>query len=242
MRSRLSQSVFLVVGLAASALFLWLAARGVDLQLFWEALRNCDYLLLVPALAILAVAVAIRSWRWQLLFAPATRPPFGAVTRALLVGQLFNVILPMRAGEAARIVVLHQEAGTSRAESLGTAVVERVYDVLALLLLVLAGSAARRWPPPRCSRSSSWLRSSSTASAPGPCESCCGRSPTFPASSGPTPTRPPDGSSRASVRSIGRGGPPPRSCSASPRGSCWRCRTGSCSARSSWGSASTPAS
>jgi glycosyltransferase 2 family protein len=139
-RSRLSQSVFLVVGLAASALFLWLAARGVDLQLFWEALRNCDYLLLVPALAILAVAVAIRSWRWQLLFAPATRPPFGAVTRALLVGQLFNVILPMRAGEAARIVMLNQEAGTSRAEALGTAVVERLYDVLALLLLVLAAT------------------------------------------------------------------------------------------------------
>jgi uncharacterized membrane protein YbhN (UPF0104 family) len=139
-RSRLSQAALLIVGVAASALFLWLAARDVELDLFWDALRDCDYLLLAPALAILAVAVAIRSWRWQLLFAPATRPPLGAVTRAMLVGQLFNVILPMRAGEAARIVMLHQEAGTSRAESLGTAVVERVYDVLALLLLVLAAT------------------------------------------------------------------------------------------------------
>jgi hypothetical protein len=136
----LSRTALGVVGVAVSAVFLWLAARGVELDLFWAALRDCQYVWLLPALAGLAVAVVIRSWRWQLLFQPATRPPLPAVTRALLVGQLVNVVLPMRAGEAARIVVLHQEAGTSRAEALGTAVVERLYDVLALLLLVLAAS------------------------------------------------------------------------------------------------------
>jgi hypothetical protein len=54
----------------------------------------------------------------------------------MLVGLLFNSILPARAGEAARIVILHQEARTSRVEALGTAVVERLYDVVALLLLL----------------------------------------------------------------------------------------------------------
>jgi uncharacterized protein (TIRG00374 family) len=139
-RTTLSRTAFVLVGIAASALFLWLAARGVELDLFWQGLRECEYALLVPALLALAAAAAIRAVRWRLLFAPATRPPLSAVTRAMLVGQLFNIILPMRAGEAARIVVLHQEAGTSRAESLGTAVVERVYDVLALLLLLLAAA------------------------------------------------------------------------------------------------------
>jgi uncharacterized protein (TIRG00374 family) len=139
-RRFLTRSGVGVVGLAASALFLWLAARGVDVDLFWEGIRECDYLLLVPALAGLAVGTAIRALRWQLLFSPATRPPLGAATRALLVGQLFNLVLPMRAGEAARIVVLHQEAGTSRAESLGTAVVERLYDLLGLLFLLLVAT------------------------------------------------------------------------------------------------------
>jgi hypothetical protein len=130
----------LVLSIGLSVVFLWLAARGVELSLFWESLQECNYLLLVPALATLAVGVAIRSWRWQLLFAPATRPPFPAVLRALLVGQLFNVVLPMRAGEAARIVVLHQDVRTSRAESLGTVAVERLYDVLGLLLLLLVAT------------------------------------------------------------------------------------------------------
>jgi glycosyltransferase 2 family protein len=136
----LSRAGFFLLGAAVSALFLWLSFRNVQLDLFWEALQNCRYVWLVPALGGIAAAVVIRAWRWQLLFSPETRPPFGAVTRALLVGQLFNVILPMRAGEAARIVVLHQEARTSRAEAVGTALVERLYDVLALLLLVIAAS------------------------------------------------------------------------------------------------------
>jgi glycosyltransferase 2 family protein len=136
----LSRTGLGLVGAAISAVFLWLAARGVDLDLFWEALRDCQYLWLLPALLGLAIAVVIRAWRWQLLFHTTTRPPLPAVTRALLVGQLFNVILPLRAGEAARIVVLHQETRTSRVEALGTALVERLYDVLALLMLVLAAS------------------------------------------------------------------------------------------------------
>jgi uncharacterized protein (TIRG00374 family) len=136
----LARAGVVALGVAVSVVFLWLAVRNVDVDLFWEALRDCEYLWLVPALAGLAVAVVIRAWRWRLLFAPETRPPLGAVTRALLVGQLFNVILPMRAGEAARIVVLHQETRTSRVEAVGTAVVERLYDVLALLLLVIAAA------------------------------------------------------------------------------------------------------
>ena len=35
------------------------------------------------------------------------RPPLREVTRALLVGYFFNNILPMRAGEAARVISLH---------------------------------------------------------------------------------------------------------------------------------------
>ena len=247
MRSRrLSQAGFMLAGVAASALFLWLAARGVDVDVFWESLRNCDYLLLVPALLALAATVAIRSWRWQLLFAPATRPPLGAVTRAMLVGQLFNVILPMRAGEAARIVVLNQEAGTSRAESLGTAVVERVYDVLALLLLVPA--AAPFLPEV------TWLRRAAVLAAvllalvvvAAVVVDRFGARPMRlvlrPLARLPGITRAHRRGRRTarqvSARSIGRVLRLRRCCSGSPRGSCWRRRTGSCSRRSRSGSAS----
>jgi glycosyltransferase 2 family protein len=130
------RAVLLLVGLAASAFFTYLAVRNVDLELFLDSLEECEYGWLVPSLALIAVAVVIRAWRWQFLFYESTRPPLPALIRALLVGQLFNSILPARGGELARVVVLHQETGTSRVEALATAVVERIYDVLALLVLL----------------------------------------------------------------------------------------------------------
>jgi glycosyltransferase 2 family protein len=130
------RTILVVVGLVASAFFTYIAVRNVDLDLFLDSLQDCNYLWLVPSLLLIAVAVVIRAWRWQFLFDISTRPPLPALTRALLVGQLFNAILPARGGEIARVVVLHQETGTSRVEALATAIVERLYDVLALLLLL----------------------------------------------------------------------------------------------------------
>jgi len=130
------RAVLVFVGLAASALFTFIAVRDVDLELFLDSLRESNYAWLIPALLLIAVAVVVRAYRWQFLFDVSTRPPLPALTRALLVGQLFNCILPARGGEIARVVVLHQDAGTSRVEALATAVVERLYDVLALLLLL----------------------------------------------------------------------------------------------------------
>ena len=57
------------------------------------------------------------------------------VTGAVLIGYFFNTILPARAGEAARVVVLKQRAGTPRFEAVGTVGAERVLDVLVLLVL-----------------------------------------------------------------------------------------------------------
>jgi glycosyltransferase 2 family protein len=123
-----------VVGLLASIFFTYLAVRDVDWDVFWDGLRTSDYWWLLPGLVVLGVRV--RAVRWRLLFRPESRPPVAATARALIVGQFFNSILPARAGEAARIVVLNQETGTSRAEALGTAVAERIADVLVLLCLL----------------------------------------------------------------------------------------------------------
>ena len=124
------------IGLAASLGFAYLAVRGVDLDTFWSSLRRSNYWWLIPSFLVLAACIFLRAVRWRLLFTPATRPPLGPVSSALLIGYLFNAVLPARAGEAARIVALNQRAGTSRVEALGTAVTERVFDILALLVLL----------------------------------------------------------------------------------------------------------
>lgn len=139
-RRSIRSAAALLLALAGTVFFTYLAVRDVDFDTVWATLERCQYLWLLPSLLLLAAAVYIRALRWGLLFAPATRPSQRALLNALLIGYFLNQILPARAGEAARVVSLHQEAGTSRAEALGTAVAERIYDVMALLLLLFAAA------------------------------------------------------------------------------------------------------
>jgi uncharacterized protein (TIRG00374 family) len=136
---------------AITVLFTYLALRDVRYGDTWSALRHSNYWWLIPAVAVLAVHIAMRAFRWQIVFKEGRRPGFGAISKATLVGYLFNSILPARAGEAARILALKQYAGTSYSEGTATVVVERVFDVLSLLVILFVMAP---WLP-----HVSWLRS-----------------------------------------------------------------------------------
>ena len=135
-------SLVLAVLLTAGAIYLTL--RGVELGAVQRAFASGDYMTLAPAVGLLALATYLRILRWQLLFSARTRPPFGPTAEVLLVGQFFNSVLPVRAGEAIRIFALHRRARTSRAETLATIVVARAFDVLVLLTLLFV---ALPWLP-----------------------------------------------------------------------------------------------
>jgi uncharacterized protein (TIRG00374 family) len=137
-------------GLVVTVACMYLAVRGVALEDATDALGDSDLRWLAPALPVFALAIALRAVRWWALFAAAQRPPLRAVTYALLLGYFFNNILPARAGEAARVIALHKRATTPKAETVGTVVVERLFDVLALLIILFASYP---WLP-----EISWLR------------------------------------------------------------------------------------
>lgn len=146
-----------LVTLAVTVGFSYIALDNVRLGEVWRALRHSDYWWLVPAFGAFALANAARALRWHSLFTPGRRPPFGAVVNAMLIGYLFNNILPARAGEAARVVVLSQRGGARPAEVVGTVVVERIYDVVAILVIFFA---AQPWLP-----HVSWFASAALAAA-----------------------------------------------------------------------------
>ena len=123
-------------GILISVVFTYVAVRDVDFDLVWSALRESNYWYVAPALAALAAGVFLRIVRWRYVFRPESRPATGDLAHALLIGYLFNNVLPARAGEAARVVALHQRAGASRLETVGTITLERVFDVLSLLTLL----------------------------------------------------------------------------------------------------------
>ena len=62
----------------------------------------------------------------------------------MLIGYFYNNIMPARAGEAARVVVLTQRSSAPAVETTSTVVLERIYDVVAILLIFFV---AEPWLP-----------------------------------------------------------------------------------------------
>jgi glycosyltransferase 2 family protein len=134
------RAIALTATLLLAAGFTYLAVRGVHWHSAWVALKRCDAWWLVPAMAAFTVQIVLRALRWRSLFAHARRPPRGPIMAATLIGYLFNNIMPARAGEAARVVALKQRTTTPAAEIVGTALVERAYDVLSILIIFFCAS------------------------------------------------------------------------------------------------------
>jgi glycosyltransferase 2 family protein len=142
--ARGSRLLLNVVTIAVTLLFSYIAFSSINLSLAWHALRTSDYWWLVAALIAFGLGTLARALRWRSLFARGRRPPVGVVVNAMLVGYLYNNIMPARAGEAARVVVLTQRSTTAPVEIVGTVVLERLYDVLAILVIFFA---AEPWLP-----------------------------------------------------------------------------------------------
>ena len=134
------------LGAAISVVALFLAFRGVDVGGVWRSLLEANYLWLVLAVALVCASIVVRALRWWALFADPGRVPWRGLFGILNVGYLLNNLLPLRAGELARVVLLGQVEHVAPAEGLSTIVVERVVDTLAVVLLL--GAVAPFVPVP----------------------------------------------------------------------------------------------
>ncbi len=132
---RRSRLLINLVTVLVTVLFSYIALSGIDFGEVWHALRTSDYLWLIPALLAFALGSIARGLRWRSLFAPGRRPPRGAVLDATMIGYFYNSILPARAGEAARVLVLNQRSPAAAVEIVGTVVIERLYDLVTILLI-----------------------------------------------------------------------------------------------------------
>jgi glycosyltransferase 2 family protein len=95
-----------------------------------------EILALLGAIALYALATVVRSERWQRLLVDEGAKPHRADTYALtVIGYMGNNILPARAGDAIRVVLMAPRAETSKRTVVGTLLAERLLDVVVLVAL-----------------------------------------------------------------------------------------------------------
>ena len=121
------------VGLLLSALFLFLALRGLPLDSLWKTIKSASFWWLIPAVLVYFIAVWARAWRWHYLLLPIKPIPTLKVFPVLTIGYMGNNIFPARAGELIRSVILKRNHNVSISSSLATILVERIFDGIVVL-------------------------------------------------------------------------------------------------------------
>ncbi len=133
MRGRSLQLLGIVVSVVCVAGVVYWAAQQPAPR-FPDDARQWLYLL--GAIGLYALNTAVRSERWHRLLRDDGAHPHRRDSYALtIVGYTGNNILPARAGDAVRILLMAPRAQTGRRTVLGTLLAERLLDVVVIVLI-----------------------------------------------------------------------------------------------------------
>ncbi len=86
-------------------------------------------------LGLTVLTYIVRAWRWQVLLRPIGRARFRSAFRTTVIGFTATFLLPGRIGEVLRPYLLARAEGFEPAATLATVVVERILDLIIVLLL-----------------------------------------------------------------------------------------------------------
>ena len=128
----------IIIGVLLGSAGLYFIFRNVNLGDVAQAVRDADPVYLILAVLVIVITIVTKTWRWRLIFTSgAETPTFSALFWSLSLGQFFNVVVPLRTGEIARIVALDQQEKISKSRTLSTLVIEKTLDMTGLVVSVL---------------------------------------------------------------------------------------------------------
>lgn len=139
--------ISLLLGTAVSITTLYFAFRNVPIKELLEYLTTINYVWIIPTVAAILFAFGLRAARWRFILASNYPVGYWQAFHPLMIGFMINCVLPGRVGEFARPLVLNRKEAVPISTGLATVAVERIFDLIILLLLFLAVSSFVRIAP-----------------------------------------------------------------------------------------------
>ena len=135
---RARRALYWAAALALAGLLLYFSLRGVDWRRVAAVLQGAKPALVGAALGAILTALALRSLRWRVLLSAEAEVSRSDVFWATAAGYLGNNVLPARAGELVRTVMIARHTGLTKTYVLTTALSERLVDAIALVAISAA--------------------------------------------------------------------------------------------------------
>lgn len=139
MKYSLKSILQLLISLSIGVALLWYLQRDLsesDRNLIFQSFQNIDIPMTIIVIILTIIACVFRSLRWELLLEPlGYRPSRIVLLCSIFVMYLANLLFP-RLGEVLRCTILKQHEDIPIEKSLGTMIVERIVDVIAMMGLI----------------------------------------------------------------------------------------------------------
>jgi uncharacterized protein (TIRG00374 family) len=136
----------LALGVVVSAACLYFATRGTDWGRVLEVLVGAHLIWVLAAILSVLASLVIRARRWVQLLRPVADVAMAPALSSTAIGAAASAVLPLRLGELVRPALLGRRTGIGLSPALASVVLERLFDVLFVVLCFLALSVVYPLP------------------------------------------------------------------------------------------------
>lgn len=131
-----------IISFIVSFAILYLLIKNIDINGVIAVSKNLNISIYVLAIAVHYSSFYVRGLRWKkLLNAIQIRTGTSALTEMVFLSWFANSIVPAKIGDVYRTYLLKKYNSAPMSTSLGTIVVERIFDVAVLLTLISVSGA-----------------------------------------------------------------------------------------------------
>jgi len=132
------KNIIFILSIIVSIVCSWLFVRNIDWPLLKNALKDANYWYVIPTLILTLLVYVVRAIRWQGLLSHI-KPVSGSILLSITsIGFMANNILPARVGEVLRPFILYKKEKVKFSTSVATVIVERIFDMLGLIIFTVA--------------------------------------------------------------------------------------------------------
>lgn len=125
--------IYWIVSFGLAGVLLYYSLQGIEWRRVWDIVRFARLPIVGVVLATLSLALFVRALRWRVLLSAEGVVPIPLAFWATSAGYFGNNVLPARAGELVRTLMVSRRAGLSKAFVLTTALSERIVDAIVLI-------------------------------------------------------------------------------------------------------------
>ncbi len=139
------------LGILLSVLLLWWTMKDTSVRAVWAVLSQSSLPLWIGCMVFGTAIFPLRARRWQALLAPvAGRLPFRPLWQSTAIGMMSSNVIPLRPGEFVRaFAVSRAEPRVPFAAAVASIAVDRLFDTVVLLLMMLVATLDPAFPSQR---------------------------------------------------------------------------------------------